>query len=200
MGKERHVWIASWLIFAACAAESHTPPGVELRPRADGDDTGDGSNQVGMRAGAGPASASPAGMGGMAGASAVDAPTVPGDRPRDFDPSGRWTSSGFEDPFEAELVVNPDGSISGRVCSVQPSGSAALPENCGPLAAAWTADNLIHFDFELPWTGVLPNGVRYQFVGAPGASLDEFTGVLMIAGATFPITFKRCPPDRASCS
>jgi hypothetical protein len=177
------------MICAACAAERDRSSGVEPDSH---DVEGAGSRRPSMPPVMGSAGAASAGPAGDMRAAGAEVPA--------FEPSGRWTSSGFEDPFEARLVAHADGTISGRVCSADLNGDpTVMSDNCGPLAAAWKADNLIHFDFEIPWTGLQPNSVRYQFVGAPGASPDVFTGVLMISGETFPITFTRCPADRAWC-
>jgi len=187
----RLVLLATCAACVACATEGgHEPSGVEPQSPNDDDAASSPRTLPPAMAAAGAPSADPAG----------DMPAAGAERPP-FEPSGRWTSSGFEDPFEARLVANADGTISGRVCSADRSGGpTVMSNNCGPLAAAWKQDNLIHFDFELPWTGLLPNSVSYQFVGAPGASPDVFTGVLMISGNTFPITFTRCPADHAWCS
>jgi hypothetical protein len=114
-----------------------------------------------------------------------------------FDLSGRWTSSVFEDPFEAELDHAGDRALVGRMCG--PSVSRGPATNCGSLTAAWTAESTIHFDFELPWADLGAGAIQYQFVGARGVSPDVFSGILVIDGRQSPITFTRCPDEDSWC-
>jgi len=112
------------------------------------------------------------------------------DSPAEFSLTGRWTSSLFEDPLEAELVVAADGTISGRICA---PGMNASGDNCGNLTAAWIGNGMIHFDFELPWPEGADSTSSFQFVGARGNSPDVFQGGLLINGQLVPVTFARCP-------
>ncbi len=116
--------------------------------------------------------------------------------------SGRWTSSDFEDPFEAELHFS-DGAITGKVCGpdISIEGRSMLEgANCGTVEAGWTRDDgFVHFDFSLPWSDLgVPHA--YQLVGAFEREGEVFSAVLQArpaGGGT--IVFTRCPPERGWC-
>jgi hypothetical protein len=114
-----------------------------------------------------------------------------------LDLSGRWTSSVFEDPLEAELDHAGDRALVGRVCG--PNLSRGPDANCGALTAAWISESTIHFDFQLPWADLQPGAIQYQFVGARGVSPDVFSGIVVIDGRQSPITFTRCPDEDSWC-
>lgn len=118
--------------------------------------------------------------------------------------TGRWTSSdGFEDPFEAEIVVS-GGVITGRVCGTSASatpGSLLGGGNCGPIQSGWIKDHTVHFDFALPYKD-LDGPVRsFQLVGAANEQLDHISGVLWLGGQSISRVshWLRCPDPSRWC-
>ena len=136
-------------------------------------------------------------------AETADTAVGAGDVRPTVDINGRWTSSRFEDPFEAEFRWSGQ-TLSGRVCGPSFRGPPlAAGDNCGVLEAAWI-NGIVHFDFDLPWPD-LASPASYQFVGTFNDA-DRLAGVLLIdyTGAPTPdaqqeILWTRCPSSSSWC-
>ncbi|WP_437629818.1 hypothetical protein [Sorangium sp. So ce854] len=123
----------------------------------------------------GPPSGAEAGPDGAAGGD-----SVPGTgETAALDVSGRWTSSEFEDPFEAQLTQAADGALSGTVCG--PGLSLDDPStNCGAVTDGSVSGDTVRFSYRLPWPMLGLGPIDYSFEGtaSPEGSTERFEGQL----------------------
>ncbi|KYF83217.1 hypothetical protein BE17_37340 [Sorangium cellulosum] len=114
-----------------------------------------------------------------------------------LDVSGRWTSSEFEDPFEAQLTQAADGTLSGTVCG--PDVSLGDPEtNCGAVTDGSVSGDTVRFSYRLPWPALSDGSTDYSFEGtaSPEGSTERFEGQLRPsnnAGVPYHIAWTACP-------
>ncbi|WP_434042966.1 MULTISPECIES: hypothetical protein [Sorangium] len=110
--------------------------------------------------------------------------------------SGRWTSSEFEDPFEAQLTQAADGALSGTVCG--PEISVDVPKaNCGAVTDGSVSGDTVRFSFHLPWPMLeMPADYSFEGTASPGGSPERFEGQLRpsyTGDVPFHIAWTACP-------
>jgi hypothetical protein len=131
------------------------------------------------------------GQGGAGGDSTADT-----DLPAARDVTGRYTSSAFEDPFEALLTQAADGTLSGSVCG-PPERPDGPNTNCGPVTDGSVSGDTVRFSYRIPWAMFVAEPIDYSFEGTASqeGSVTRFEGQLRHSEpvGTNGIVWTACP-------
>ncbi|AUX45023.1 uncharacterized protein SOCE26_065040 [Sorangium cellulosum] len=139
---------------------------------------------TGGTGGAGGADGAPGGEGGAGGVSDEGKPPA-------LDLTGRWTSSEFEDPFEAQLTQAADGTLSGTVC-----GPGVTGDNCGTVTNGKISGHTVQFSYGLPWPDMeIPIDYDFEGTASPEAPAARIVGQLSdsYVGGPREIVWTACP-------